>query len=449
MENQQLVEINLDSEIDIIKSNVTPILNTHRERVRRALNAGSGIIKQLEAAGGEITQEIDANANNYLLKIGIATKELLTSRQEITQAFDLLKKQFTEGENSLDAKKAGTIPYKIQVIRNEYAKQCAEKEKMRLAEIAKQARKKEEGINIKKEIELQLSKFFNTYLLNQKITYTNKFNSITLESFESETKWFENYKSFAYKLSEFQKFAPKVIHNLHTEEEYSKIFVSIMNDQYPILSETYKSEMLKTREEIVIQFQSKQNELIKIAEFEAEQIKIEEEKLRIEKEKQTANAARQKELEALRLDNEVKEKQAKEQAATQAAATKERERIENERIAAEQAAKEKETTNTIELAGQQASILSMFEGEVEKSINAIEQPKMREGFEIKVHDISAYLELFTYWYKDEGVGLTVEKMDKKLDFVRKYAEKIASKDESKIIKSKSFSYEPIYKAINK
>jgi hypothetical protein len=48
------------------------------------------------------------------------------SRSSVTQIMDSLKSMYTEVENVLDVKKAGTVPFKIQEHRNAFAKQQAE-----------------------------------------------------------------------------------------------------------------------------------------------------------------------------------------------------------------------------------------------------------------------------------------------------------------------------------
>ena len=76
-------------------------------------------------------------------------------------------------------------------------------------------------------------------------------------------------------------------------------------------------------------------------------------------------------------------------------------------------------------------------------------PETRTGVEIIVTHQAGYVELFTLWFKSEGVKLAIDKIgNTKLDQIKAWAEKLAMKTGEKI-ESKYLTYQGTYKAVNR
>src|SRR5690606_9450408 len=97
-------------------------------------------------------------------------------------------KEFTAAENDLDITKQGSIPFIIQSHRNSYVKQIeAEKEKERLL-AEKKLNEEKERIDVKTQIESQLSNYIIDHITNRKTKLQETFNEITFENFNAKQK---------------------------------------------------------------------------------------------------------------------------------------------------------------------------------------------------------------------------------------------------------------------
>ena len=438
------LEVNVDAELQVIREEITPLILSHRTRVKRYLDYGTNLIASVNT--GEMNSEKDELIKKYIIAGKTLETDLKENRSIVTKSMDLAKKQFTDVENLLSITKTDTIVYECQQIRNRYAQAIVEAEKKRQAEIARKQAKDAECIELKKTIELQFSIHFNSYVAAKKSIFNEKFNKITLETFEKESSWFIN-TPFAYDINHFNSFKWNVINNYHNDSEFNQILHSVLDVAYTTSCNAYVAELNELRSLLVDNLQSKKNELQSIRDFEIEE----------QKQKQVAEQLR---LEALAADSARQAEIAKHQAENNRLATErqaEQTRINNERIAREtaernQAAaiaaeKQKQAEQAIETKAQVATTVSMFDSVVQ-STEAPAAPRINEGWQVSITHPAGALEIFRNWFEKEGVKLSIEKLTDKIDFAVKFTEKEAKKDEKFMIKSNFIKYTPVYKAVN-
>jgi len=213
-------------------------------------------------------------------------------------------------------------------------------------------------------------------------------------------------------------------------------------DDYDGFSKDYQIQISALKHSLISRLESKKAEL------------EEAEKQRIEAEK--AEKARQ---EALAKANSEKEKRAlaEKQRLAREQEEKERLRLENERVIREQAERDKQQAEGERLkkeaedkiasdkAAKDAEIL--FDS-VTESVSSPAAPASRSGFSIKVLHQAGWVEMFTFWYRKEGVTSTLAELEKKtLKQIKTFCEKAAK--EGEMIESKHLKYEAEVKAINK
>ena len=69
-----------------------------------------------------MNETIDQATADYLKKVSVTLKNMDERRKPITQIFDRIRSFFTSQEKQIDPKDPSTIPGKLVIKRNEYAK---------------------------------------------------------------------------------------------------------------------------------------------------------------------------------------------------------------------------------------------------------------------------------------------------------------------------------------
>lgn len=441
----QTLEVNIDKELEAVSVQIQPAIVKHRSRVKNALTFGAALLEELRTNGGEMTPELDAKFKEYLQKIKVLAASLKDDRAIITKSMDLVREQFTSVENLLDPKKP-TIIAEIERIRNDYAAALALAEKNRLAEIARQQARKEEIIRVKAEIEKQFMTYFNGHLSDKKMKLSSFFNGMTLASFNLQAEQLKNF-NFVYDMNHFSAFKFNGISRLD-QDDFSAAFTEVITPLYDIVSATYTTQLTELRATLVDQLKSKENELIQIAEFEKEQEAARIEAERLAEEAKKATEARRADIARIQREEEEKRQARLAELNRMEAERIERERQEAQRIEAERLESERKAAQEAQTKAETEKVMTLFETEI-ATAETPEIPKIKEGWEIKVENPAGYMELFLNWFNKAGSKLSLEDLDKKLDFTRKFAEKEAIKDETKMLKSNFLKYQPTYKADNR
>lgn len=429
------------------------ILAANQAVVSKAIAAGEGILSKIAANGGKLDVQLDALANDYLVKVNQRKKEAEEARKPITQMMDAVKKFFTEEEGKLDVKSSTTIPYQLQVHRNTYAREQAELEKQRQIEAERRAAKERERVQLVAEVETQLNRHFNDYLLSYKQKMHAGFNTVTLENFTEKQQKLANIPC-AYAEAHYKTFEPALRPALHTKEEVSGIVSSI--DLFANFAAVFNSEVEELKQQFIDRLPSKRSELEALAAAE---------KARQEEAARAAEAERVRQAEIAKADGERKRK-LEEEARIAAAAEKARQedleaeqrRLEYERhlreqeeaarIAREAKDAEAKAAQIIEMNKAAGETLALFEAEATLAEGA-EAPETRQGFEIIVKHAAGWVQIFQFWFENEGKNTAIEKMgNTKLDQMKAFCEKQAHKT-GETIESKFLEYKATYKAVNR
>lgn len=382
------------------------VLVANQTTVSKALSVGQTILNKIQANNGVMTAELDQMCNDYLAKINIRSKELQEARKPLTQIMDEVKKLFTNEESRIDIKRAGTVPALIQEQRNIYVRQLKEEEEKRRKDAETKQAKANEVAQIKSTAQTRQFNYFSAYLLEQKRRLQEKFNELTLDTFEERRVKIIEYIP-VYPYEHFKAFNAQIARGMyHTVEETNAIVTDATVDKFTEFSDKYKADMADLRDQLVMALPSKKKELEALAQAdEEEKERIERE--RIEREQQEADRMR---------------KQAEEDEAAQ-------QQIIQNKIA-------EETT------------MNMFESVAELAVEE-QAPETRQGYEIKVLHHAGYAMIFQFWLENEGKSLSLEKVgNTKMDQMKAYCEKMAHKNGTKI-ESQYLKYEPTYKAVNR
>ncbi|MFL5809215.1 MAG: hypothetical protein ACJ749_06805 [Flavisolibacter sp.] len=475
--NNQLTVI--DKSIEVFKGG-SAILLSHQNRSKKALAVAQDILNAWDNAyliedpeqRAEALAIIDQRSNKFLANCGAAVDDMQESRKAITQLMDMIKKMFTEEENKLDVKK-DTLPAKVQVKRNAYAKELFEEQKRKRKLAEQKVAKAKEELEIRSWIKNAIANCLLTFLSKKKISITNSFNAITLADYDQKAGSLKLMPT-SFPLDKLREIIAEsdigtcgtVSSRLHSIADLRAIQAS-EHAQYnfPSFYNEYGRQIAELKQSLIDQLPSKKEELLqqkRIAD-EAEERRQQELKLQAEAEKK-----RQEELAAAKTDEERKRREREAEEARRAEAERlaalERESAEKQRLAQEeQRRREEEERLRLEREAFEAKKAEEEKAELEKVagtaqllFNQVEEaslttpsPETRNSFEITVTHPAGWVELFQFWFQREGCKMKIDDMGKKsLNQMKAYAEGVAKKDDVKI-ESKFLRYETAIKSVNR
>jgi hypothetical protein len=443
----------IENSIEILRT-APEILQTNQIRKDKALNVGSSILTAITEEG--MTPELDMRAMNYLVNINKAKKEMNESRSSVTQIMDSLKSMYTEVENVLDVKKAGTVPFKIQEHRNAFAKQQAEEQERKRKEAERAAAKAKEAIDIKTDFTNSLNRLFNDYLLNKKQKFQQKFNALTLDTFADDAAALRQYQP-NFTVDQFNGLyvspSSRVYHSAIEQNTFLNEVRESLFDQF---ASTYVTEMTALKNDVVEKLASKRTELLEQKRL-ADEAAEAKERARIAEEKRQeeikhANAAKKKQLEEeariAREQEAIRMEELRKQQAAADAERKQREAEENERLMKEAADAKIKAEQEAEIKRQGEQTMVLFEQEAAMATETA-APEVRQGYEIEILHPVACTQIFALWFENEGKNLPVDKiLNTKVEQMKAWAEKHAHKNNVKI-ESKFLKYNESFKAVNR
>lgn len=390
----------MSQELTIIKQeNISTIVSAapqsfqdNRISCQRCVSAGEALLKIIAETG--MTDELDQQAAAFIEKARRTIKKMNERRSPVTKLFDDIRREFTALENVIDPAKSDTIPYRLQILRNQYAaKKRAEEEERRRIEMARQqaeqARKQ-----MRQDIEDDFNNQFSS-VLNDAINYLTQLdNSITLANYESVLKEVKNYPT---------TLSADFLANLHTTiripagitiDEVRKVEVEIKDRFGNKFTEMYACEVQDNKDYILDRLPSKKTNLERIAHADA--------------------------VEAARIQAEMEERFRKE------AAEKEEERRRKEE---EDRAKE-------ELARKQSEIDGLFSAQI---IAHGYQSKVQVTKKIELLNPEGIMAILAMWWSKEGFTLSIDELSKMFKKQIVFCEKLANK-ENIFIDDESVSY---------
>ena len=389
-------------EVKSILSSFPDTIGKNSSSVKKCNEAGQALLDTIEGEG--MNETIDQAAADYLKKVNVTLKNMDERRKPITQIFDKVRSFFTSQEKEIDPKDSTTIPGKLVVKRNEYAKYKYEEEQRRKKEAEQRARIETEKANYQQTIENSLLSYFNQYLSSKVSELQAIFSNLTHENFDREVIGITVFQT-DYPKSHFDKFSADSATYYISQETKKEIRRNILQGRYEQLAQQYKAKILNVKQDLIDRIPSKRNELAEL-----EQLRL-------------ANAEAAAKAEELRKQREIE------------ATSKRMEEIKREEDAAKQEAA---------LKAQQSTIGSLFAGAAASVAPPPTNAKVKE--KIVIVNLQGYLEVFQMWWLNEGKALPVEELEKIFKKMITYCEKQANSKDQKHIESQFIRYEADVKA---
>lgn len=385
-----------------ILSSFPDIMGKNTNSVKKCNEAGQALLDTIEGEG--MNETIDQATADYLKKVSVTLKNMDERRKPITQIFDRIRSFFTSQEKQIDPKDPSTIPGKLVIKRNEYAKFKYEEEQKRKREAEQRARIETEKANYQQMIENSLLSYFNQYLSSKVSELQGIFSNLTYENFDREVIGITVFQT-DYPKSHFDKFSADSATYYISQETKKEIRRNVLEGKYEQYAQQYKAKIVSVKQDLTDRVPSKRKELAEL-----EQLRL-------------ANAEEAAKAEVLRKQREKE------------AAAKRMEELKKEEEAVKQEAA---------LKAQQSSIGSLF---MEAAASIAPPPtnaKVKE--KIVVLHQQGYLEIFQMWWINEGQTLPVEELEKIFKKMITYCEKQANSKDQKHIESKFIRYEADVKA---
>lgn len=367
----------------------------------KALAAGEIILAKIKSG---MTDELDSECNDFLVKLRKTLAAMDERRKPITQIFDLVKKEFTSIENDIDPKNKTGIYFLIQQSRDEYATKRAEEKRRADAELSRKLAAEKEKINLAAEIDLQLRAWFRSYL-DERLKILNMFYSeITLENHGLQKQNIDAFPT-SYPFEHFERFKPNVVTYSMTRDELSNLVTNIKPGKYDEFKNEFAQSIIVLRDDIKDKIPGRIIELREIerATGEAKQrMELEAEQRRIAEEQRLKDEAEKK-----RRDDETK--------------------VEQRRV--------EKTTGVL------------FDLSPDASVTSENNAQVRESFEIEVFNPLGFLLIAQFYFEHEGKDEAVEKLEKKtLGSMKTFCEKYAMKHDVKI-QSAFLNYKERFKTV--
>ena len=385
-----------------ILSSFPDIMGKNTNSVKKCNEAGQALLDTIEGEG--MNETIDQATADYLKKVSVTLKNMDERRKPITQIFDRIRSFFTSQEKQIDPKDPSTIPGKLVIKRNEYAKFKYEEEQKRKREAEQRARIETEKANYRQIIGDSLLSYFNQYLSSKVSELQGIFSNLTYENFDREVIGITVFQT-DYPKSHFDKFSADSATYYISQETKQEIRREVLEGKYEQYAQQYKAKIVSVKQDLTDRVPSKRKELAEL-----EQLRL-------------ANAEEAAKAEELRKQREKE------------AAAKRMEELKKE----EEAAKQEDPQKS-----QQSSILSLI---MEADASIARPATNAKGKEkIVVLHQQGYLEIFQMWWINEGQTLPVEELEKIFKKMITYCEKQANGKDQKHIESKFIRYEADVKA---
>jgi hypothetical protein len=385
-----------------ILSSFPDIMGKNTNSVKKCNEAGQALLDTIEGEG--MNETIDQATADYLKKVSVTLKNMDERRKPITQIFDRIRSFFTSQEKQIDPKDPSTIPGKLVIKRNEYAKFKYEEEQKRKREAEQRARIETEKANYRQIIGDSLLSYFNQYLSSKVSELQGIFSNLTYENFDREVIGITVFQT-DYPKSHFDKFSADSATYYISQETKQEIRREVLEGKYEQYAQQYKAKIVSVKQDLTDRVPSKRKELAEL-----EQLRL-------------ANAEEAAKAEELRKQREKE------------AAAKRMEELKKEEEAAKQEAA---------LKAQQSSIGSLFREAAASIAPPPTNAKVKE--KIVVLHQQGYLEIFQMWWINEGQTLPVEELEKIFKKMITYCEKQANGKDQKHIESKFIRYEADVKA---
>lgn len=350
----------------------------------KCLEFGNALLKKIEENGG-LNDELDAQVADYLVRAGTTLKKINDTRTPVTRLFDDIKKVFTALENDIDKTKTGSLPFRLQALRNAYAKQ-----KFEAAERLRKEEEERQRIIAVKNNYIQSVKDDYRRLVSEAINSSCKTlmeldNNVTLENYQNTYKFIDDFQTELplewYKNLKHTVSIPNIPISI---DELKIIEINVKNELYKELNAQYIYEIESTKVYVLERLPSKKMNLEKMAKADAEE------------------AARMKE-------------------AMEANKAKEAARMEQERKA-----RELEQQQKAEAAQQMNEMNGLFA--MAEAAQPVAKTSVKVSKKIEIVNANGIVPIINLWFAREGVNLELEELCKIFKKQITFCEKLAKED---------------------
>lgn len=391
---------NITRQIATLKTDTENAVQENRQHYEACVKAGDALLADIESSG--MNEPLDAKAADFIRKAKLTEKAMNDKRKGVTQVFDIVRKGFTSMENLISVKNEDSVVARIQKKRDEYASWKIAKQREKEEERLRKERIREAKIQLKTDSVDTLNNIV-TELSSRAISRLNgMFSLLTLDNKDDVRKQISEYPEVVDLAKLFAANRPSCPSEVPEEEAKA-----VMNASYSEVSHSlkiaYRQTVCSTRDELLMKFDSKLDELKEIRKAEEEAKRAEGEELKRKEEE-----LKRKKDEIRRTDEAAKEEQQR-------------------RLAEEQAKRDAE--NAAQHATAQAQ--SLF-NQTESSIGDAKS-KVKVTKRLVITDQKAWLDIIQHWWTIEGASLSADKLSSKLEFMRKACEKHANKEDEYIV----------------
>lgn len=385
MNNQQLTTTPTAEAAIVRSENVAMIMQAAPDAYRRNVTsveactkACEDLIEKIEING--MTPELDKQAAEFIARSRKTVAVMNQRRSPVTQLFDRVRFEFTALENAVDPTRQDTAPYRLQQLRNAYAKQLHEEAERRRQE-AEAARQKEQAkINFRAECAENLRIAFNRLVEMNINLLTEEVRKLTLDNYDQLMDHLVNLSVALPDESEFH--TPSSLPLTLSLDEAEKIYREVSDELRPKFAEQFRFEVGDCRDDLIAKLPSKRAELERAARASAE--------------------------EAERIRQEIRQREAAEAA-----------RLETERRAKEQADKERAAAEKAK-----AEMANLFSNAAAETVKT----KIKVAKKIRVNNPQAFLGIISTWWQLEGCTLSIEELSKIFKKQLTFCEKLVNKD---------------------
>lgn len=367
------------------------ILTDNETRVTRCSNAGKSLLDTINATNGINSDEVDGQVQKFIEASKQTLKRINGSRTPITQMLTAISKRFTSLESEINVKTSGTIPYKLQRARNEYAAKKLEEQKKREEEARRIQLAENEKAQYKADITLLLDTTYTNYVSRHINALNGMYDHATLASYNDVCRQIKeanvtfNWTDFANNVKDtFQTFYMDAATRTNIKNELA----STKKIEY---TQRYSFELEDLKQSLIDRLPSLRKQL------------EEQEELR---RTNAVEAARQEEL---------RRKEQQEQLRKQEEERKRREAEAKAKAEAEKAA---------------AEVQAAFDFSAASMPSTPTKAKVKK--KIQITNPQGFLPVYQLWFTREGVNLSMEDLEKVHKKMITYCEKVMNKDGEQI-----------------
>lgn len=463
MEQSSLQLIATQDVVAIIET-APAVLDRNKQAIEKINTKAQYLINKRTELG--MSPELDAEMNDFLVKVRDAKAAALLRRTNLTQLFDSVKTSFTTIEKAMDPKTAGSLVAAIQDARNEWVRTLAEIERKRLQDEMLKKNQAAEITGLTYKTEARIRDHFNILLNDHLNRMQEQFNATTLHNYANTVDLINN-ASDQYPSGHYYGYNP----DLSVEVIYNKkeIALEILENvkQSGMFDVLYNEWMVavKQKKEFLLEMlpgkhdSLKKAEADRIAAEQAEQERKKQEIIRAQAEQAARDAKTAEEAEAAkirvqqaeqdRLIAEAKEKeleQERERSRKEAQLRQDEIELQQKREAAERDDKAQKEIEMRKSAQEAQDLFSHTAATAEPTSEQAGQ--VRSGFEITVKAQAGWMLILNLWFQHEGGKLPMDKFEtKKLGSIKAWCEKHCYKTGEQI-KSPLLEYKPTYTAVS-